>query len=166
MSITKTESSTQVQSVMQRHPVKVLESDAITDAVDRMRENHVSALPVVDEGGYLKGILTLNDFLRLIQDTATTLKDSFPRYEDAYWVTQLVRESFGSDDVSSAMTTQPITASLDDSLLDLSKSMVDHQVHHIPVVGKDGKLLGMVSTIDIVRLVADGVLSSLHLNRL
>ncbi|TWT79612.1 Hypoxic response protein 1 [Planctomycetes bacterium CA13] len=155
---TKTTSEILIHSVMQRTPIKVYDSDTIIDAVDRMREHHISALPVIDEGGYLQGILTVNDLLRLVQDAGSKVMDDFPLYEDCYWVTELIRETLGTNEVTSAMTAAPVEASLDDTLKDVSKLMVEHQVHHVPVVGTDHKLLGIITTIDMVRLIADGVL--------
>jgi CBS domain-containing protein len=122
-----------IQSMMQRNPLKLADSDTVRSAVDKMFSNHVSALPVVDDSECLIGIVSLKDLMP-------------------------IAEARGSDKVVAVMTEAPVTVELDDSLLDSARLMMQHQVHHLPVVGKDKRLVGVVSSIDFVRLAADGML--------
>ncbi|MCS7469264.1 CBS domain-containing protein [Stieleria sp. ICT_E10.1] len=147
---------TKVQSVMQRHPVTIHDYQTVHDAVDAMTEHHVSALPVVDEGHYLKGILTLNDLVRLVQDAERTLESDLAIYDTSYLVADIIRETLGTDEVASVMSGVMFKVKQEDTLKSAAKLMIEHQLHHLPVVGKDMKLLGILSSMDFVRLVADG----------
>lgn len=155
MTTTNTTLPVQVQSVMQRHPVTIHAEETVQDAVDKMTENHVSALPVVDDGHYLKGILTVSDLVRLVQDAERTLESDVAIYDTSFIVTDLIRETLGTDQVASVMSGILVKVRQDDSLKKAAKLMIENRLHHLPVVGKDMKLLGILSAIDFVRLVAD-----------
>jgi CBS domain-containing protein len=58
--------STTVEDVMTREPKTVAEQTAIEIAVAQMRAGIFRRLPVVDEGGELVGIVTLDDILMLL----------------------------------------------------------------------------------------------------
>ncbi|WP_372897645.1 HPP family protein [Stieleria sp.] len=146
---------TKVQSVMQRHPVTIHDYQTVHDAVDAMTEHHVSALPVVDDGRYLKGILTLNDLVRLVQDAERTLESDLAIYDTSYLVADIIRETLGTDEVASVMSGVMFKVKQEDTLKSAAKLMIEHQLHHLPVVGKDMKLLGILSSMDFVRLIAD-----------
>ena len=59
----------QVSDVITRDVIAVDETDTISDAAEIMRENSLRRLPVVDGGGKLVGILTLDDTLGVITET-------------------------------------------------------------------------------------------------
>ena len=55
-----------VGQVMTHHPVTVTPQTPIREAAGMMLARKVSALPVVDGGGYLVGIITESDLFRLL----------------------------------------------------------------------------------------------------
>ena len=55
-----------VEDAMTRHPVTVLTTASIEDALQRMREGRVRRVPVVDERGRLAGILALDDIFEYL----------------------------------------------------------------------------------------------------
>ena len=155
MTTTNTKLPIHVQSVMQRHPVTIHDYETVQDAVGKMTENHVSALPVVDDGHYLKGILTISDLLRVVQDAERTLESDLAIYDQSFIVADMIRETLGTDEVASVMSGVSITVRQEDSLKTAAKLMIEHQIHHLLVVSKDMRLLGIVSAIDFVRLAAE-----------
>ncbi|MDR3089897.1 MAG: CBS and ACT domain-containing protein [Desulfobulbaceae bacterium] len=52
-----------VASLMTKNPVRVAPFDTLQDMLLLMQRNRVGALPVVDENGFLKGILSAGDIL-------------------------------------------------------------------------------------------------------
>ncbi|MCM2374415.1 CBS domain-containing protein [Aporhodopirellula aestuarii] len=155
MSATQTDLRTPIHSFMRRQPITVMETDTIQDAVEKMTEEHLSALPVVDQDGCLKGIITVSDMLRLIQDAERTLDCDMAIYDESYLVVDLIRECLGSDEVASVMSNATVTAEQNDSLQKVAQLMVKHQVHHVPVINHDKRLLGIVSATDYVSFVAE-----------
>jgi len=59
--------------------------------------------------------------------------------------------------VSEVMTTPVITAKTSDSVKDVSKTLVKKQIDQIPVISKDHKLAGIVTTWDVTKSSATGV---------
>jgi CBS domain-containing protein len=157
MAVTNAELQILVSSVMQPQSAILLETDTIQDAVDKMSERHLSALAVVNTDGVLVGILTLNDLLRLVQETEQSLEDQMTIYENCSWLIELIRARLGDDEVTSAMSCSPVTVRQDETLTHVAQLMLKHQVHHIPVTDRDKKLVGMVSSFDFVRIAADGL---------
>lgn len=135
MAATHNESRILVQNVMQRIPIKAVTSDTVQSALETMIANHVSALPVVDEEDRLIGIVSLNDLMALLQNQ-------------------------GAAALESVMTQAPVTVQADDSLIESAQLMVQHQVHHLPVVGQDKRLVGVISSVDFMRLAAEGILKA------
>jgi CBS domain-containing protein len=58
--------------------------------------------------------------------------------------------------VRSLMSPSPATLAPDDMVLDAMRVMRERGVRHIPIVGKDGRLVGLVTEIDILRKVLHG----------
>ena len=145
-----------VESVMHRRPISVRRDETIQDAVDRMTEHHLSALPVVDDGNYLTGILTISDLLRVMQDAERTLDSDLAIHDTTLVITDLIRATLGTDEVSNVSTDQAITVEQGTSMHEVAKLMIEHQVHHVPVTSSDRRLLGIISAVDFVRLAASG----------
>ena len=119
------------QNIMQRGPLSAVASDTVQTTLDILLSSHISALPIVDDDGLLMGIVTLRDLLA-------------------------IASTRGSDQVTVAMTEAPVTVKLNHPLRESARLMLEHQVHHLPVVSDDGRLVGVISTTDFVRLFADG----------
>jgi len=60
--------SLQVGDLMSRHPVVIEQSAPLSKALQEMRRTGVRRLPVVDRGGLLVGILSLDDVVGTLSD--------------------------------------------------------------------------------------------------
>ncbi len=108
----------------------------LNGAARLMRENHVGCLVVVDEDAGLRtvvGLLTDRDIV-----TAVVASDLDP----------------GTLLVEDVMTTDPVTAREEDSLIDLMYTMRRKGVRRIPVVGGKGELIGVVTLDDVLDILA------------
>jgi acetoin utilization protein AcuB len=54
----------QVKEIMSRNPISVGEEDTVEHAAQMMLENTISGMPVVDQTGRIKGIITQSDIFR------------------------------------------------------------------------------------------------------
>mgnify|MGYP000417925746 FL=1 len=102
-------------------------TDSLDHAVTLMMEHRIGSL-VVTEKGRLIGILSERDLLAVLHE------------KHAMW-TPLT--------VTNAMTPDPFTCHPDNTLEEVMKMMVEHNIRHLPVV-YEGKLEGMLSITDIV----------------
>ena len=56
-------SDMKASEIMTPSPLTALETEDVLEVLDRMRERGVRRMPVVNDGGYLAGMLTLDDIL-------------------------------------------------------------------------------------------------------
>ena len=82
-----------------------------------LSENKIGALPVVDDDYNLVGIISERDIVRSIAEQP---------------------ETFFTDTVESAMTTQLITCSPEDPALDVFNKLKANRIRHVPVVDAGG----------------------------
>lgn len=104
-------------------PITLHEDSSIEDALALMKENRIGGIPIVDLAGKLVGILTNRD-LRFEED--------------------------GRRRVSEVMTSQNLITAPEGT--DLKKAAIilrQHKIEKLPVVGKDNKLVGLITYRDI-----------------
>lgn len=154
-----TTSSTQqvrVKDVMSKHVVAVSPVDTLHEAIEMMVENRVSALPVIDGHERCVGMLSTTDLIDLtheLEDDAYNVgrqNDSGKR-----WLYGRLAEDFGAQRVSEQMTPDVATIGPDTSLPDAASTMIRNRVHRLPVVDEKQRLMGILSTTDIVTAVAN-----------
>ena len=115
-----------VREVMTSNPRTVLPTDSIQNAARIMREEDTGAVPVVETGGHLVGMITDRDIvIRAVADGALS-----------------------SGPVTEAFTKDLVVATPDMSTRDAAKLMAEHQIRRLPVVDKD-RLVGIVSLGDL-----------------
>src|SRR4029077_11070682 len=114
-------------------PVSVSETTKVIDAVRLMIENRVGAVLVLEEGS-ARGIFTERDvFLKVVpgeHDPKTT-------------------------PVSAVMTTPVLTIRHDASREGALAQMIDHHIHHLPVVDDAEKVVGMLTMRHLMRTKID-----------
>jgi CBS domain-containing protein len=127
-------------------------------------EARVSGFPVVS-GGQLVGIVARSDVVRLLcveRSVAETVSDF---YVDPGAFQEETAESFESIGrrlgarvesltVQEAMVRDIVSVSPDDPVRQVAALLVKRHIHRVPVVDA-GKLVGIVTSLDLVRLLAE-----------
>lgn len=136
-----------IASLLQRTPVSaVMTTDvtcvdpnlAIEDLAELFLARRFSATPVVDPGGRPLGIISKTDLVR-------------EQYEGASAEPSLS----GLDKVGDVMTQTAFRLLESESLARTAALMAFERVHRIPIVSADGKVVGVVSSLDIARWLAE-----------
>lgn len=164
-------SSIQAKDIMQKDVVKLDAAMPIESAIQTLDELEISGAPVVDEEGRLLGVLTTRDVTRAehvhsgrIEATRGEWTMSEPPSEesdgDANEKAILEKEDyspaiFGSDTVAEWMNRKFVTVDPDASLRDVCRQMVKEHVHRV-IVARKKLLVGVITSSDIVRYVAEG----------
>ncbi len=130
--------------IMEPMVITVQEDDSIYEICDIFQEAHIHGAPVVDDDGRLVGIVSYKDVLfgTLFGDTKIGEQEK----KDGDKSAPLVRD---------VMTAPAFSAREETPIEELCDTMWQLHVHHIPVTRED-KLVGIVSSLDICRLVAEG----------
>jgi len=131
--------------VMSRDVIKVNTDTHIEMAWNRLRHHKVKALPVLDNGDRLVGILSVADFLRQMDDTSAAglamhLQGMLQRMPAAKPRKAIFVGQIMTAVVSSARMETPIT-----QVIGL---MIEKNLPHIPVIDDDRKVLGIVTQTD------------------
>ena len=147
-----------VREVMSREIVSLHADATIHEALSTMVENSVTALPVVDSRDRCVGIFTTTDLLDLTWDVEDDVyqMDVVDPISRRLLVDKLT-QSLGNETVSSYMSEDVSTVGCETTLAMAARDMLRSHVHHLPVVDDKDRLVGIVSTTDILAEFADGV---------
>jgi CBS domain-containing protein len=120
--------------VMTRDPVTCVPTDGITRVAQLMKEQDVGSVPVVDsaESRRLVGIITDRDI-----------------------VVKVVAQGRGVEagTVRDAMTNNPSSCRDTDDVESALNAMSERQVRRMPIVDKDGRLVGIIAQADVATRV-------------
>ncbi|MHA7861013.1 DUF294 nucleotidyltransferase-like domain-containing protein [Tessaracoccus sp. Y36] len=117
-----------VREMLTRSPITIDLGHTVRQAALAMTEHRVSAIIVTSGDGDLAGILTDRDLRRVVADGIDV-----------------------DSPLSAVMSHTPFTIGADALALDVLLSLVQHKIHHLPVL-EDDKVLGMVTSGDLMRL--------------
>jgi CBS domain-containing protein len=122
---------------MVRDPQTVAPSTTVWAALALMRQGDLRHLPVVDDDGTLRGILSNRDFRRLLD------------FLDPEGRIPHVRNIV----VSEIMTKMPqvITAQPDTPVVDIAQLMVMRKVGAMPIVDAQRRVVGILTQKDVLR---------------
>jgi len=136
-----------VSDVMTRTVVVVNVSAPFKDVVRRMHEYRVSAVPVVDDDGRLTGIVSEAD---LILKEDPELEDGAHLFEGRH--RRHDREKAAGLVARELMTAPVVTVTPDASLGEAARLMHRRGVKRLPVVDDGGKILGILSRADLLKV--------------
>ena len=120
-----------INDCMRRNPITISETANLVQAIERIVENKITGLTVVDPQGQVAGVLSELDCIRAI---LTSL------YNDGDPEQSLVSE---------VMTAAVNTCKSSDGIIEVAQSMLDTRQRRRPVI-EDGKLVGQVSSANIL----------------
>jgi len=151
-------SEIRVKELMVRNVITVRATDPLQEAVTLMFENQVSAVPVVDKRRRCQGILSTTDLVALfLKGPAGQLEPAEldQLAEDLAAASQ--RDSrLGNRKVSEVMTASVMTVTLEDTLLTASREMLRSRVHRLVVVDDQMRVIGILSTMDLLEAFSAG----------
>lgn len=147
-----------VKEVMSNAVVTVAPDDTVHEALGLMEENGVTVLPVVNFKNHCIGIISSTDLLELTREMEEELGDLDRLSEEPHLgLSDLVsRHSLGQQLVKEIMNDQVTTVHPDATLVSTAEIMVENQIHRLPVVDDEQKLLGIVSTMDVLKAFVQG----------
>ena len=107
-------------------PVTLPMNSKVSDAKKSMKENKIGGIPIVDDSGFLKGIITNRDM----------------RFEkkDNKLITQVMTKD------------NLITVGVGTSLEEAEVILQENKIEKLPVVTKSNKLVGLITFSDIIKL--------------
>ena len=131
VSVQLTASPAEVQALLVRHPF--------------------SGMPVVDDAGRVVGVVSEKDFLFKLEDQAfLTLKG---RAKHLFGGQTKADRKAHAKTLDGIMSTPPITVTGEASLRQVATLLLERDITRGPVVDPDGKLIGIISQTDLLRVL-------------
>jgi CBS domain-containing protein len=138
-----------VTSCMKKHVVSVLMTATIREAAAIIVDKHIGLLPVVDKNNKPVGVIGIRDLLTLeLPDFVSFVADvDFVHDFGAVETTRPSARTLGK----SVKTLMKPVVSVDEDcgLLRAYALMLQHNLHDMLVVSKEGKLIGVASRVDV-----------------
>jgi CBS domain-containing protein len=116
------------------------ESMPLPGVRQRLAQQHIRRLPVVNAAGQLVGIVTEGDINRVSDSHVTDVRD----YSLYHRVADLP--------IGEIMTRAVVTVTPDTPILLVARLLLDHRIGGVPVV-EDGRIIGMITESDLFRLI-------------
>jgi len=131
-----------VADVMTRDVIVVSAHQPVLDVARNFTEHDVTAAPVVDESGRCVGFFS----------SADSLRRALPQGR-----TEPAAESTSPALVDRFMTRDVCTVSPGASLLEAARLMCNEHLHRLPVVDDNERVVGIISTMDIVAALSNAI---------
>ncbi|TMQ90351.1 CBS domain-containing protein [Actinomadura soli] len=142
-----------VADVMTKPVVTVAGDTPFAEIADALAEHRISAVPVLDIGGHPIGIVTEADLLRKQEYKDNT--GPRPRRTGLRWrsMSEAASEAKAKAvDARGLMSTPAISVPPHTTIAEAARLLNAHGFKAMPVVGKDGRLAGIVARRDLLRV--------------
>ena len=116
----------------------------------------VKALPVLDEGGKLVGILSIGDILKAVYPSYMYLMNLGEFTWDG--MVESFAKQAADKKVENLMTGKVITVNEDATLMECIDHMLKNDVKRVPVLNKEEKVIGMLYERDVFYQITNSIL--------
>ncbi|KAG1674666.1 hypothetical protein FOA52_007190 [Chlamydomonas sp. UWO 241] len=151
-----TQDMVRVQDIMRACDIITCSPTCSVDtALELLVEHRITELPVVDANNTVVGLVSDFDLLALEALSASIDSELFPDTDQTWQtfaeVNKLLARGTGKL-VSDVMTTDPITVRASTNINAATRILLHKKMRRLPVVDEQGRLLGLISRRDIVRV--------------
>lgn len=140
--------------IMSRDVLTLTPQLTLRAAADALARGRISGAPVVDDLGRCIGVFSRSDLARWINTEGRGGRvEGIAAVADPTWDVFDV-EVLPNEEIRLYMTNDPVTAPATASVVQLARMMVDAGVHRVIITDSERRPTGMVSSTDILALVA------------
>jgi CBS domain-containing protein len=148
------------KDIMHPNVVTVTDTMDLREAAKIFVEERISGAPVIDELGNLVGVLSQSDLVEYELATERELTVEAPFYRQPYDESLdpsrgFQIEALPADTVKDVMTPYLITIQEDTAIREVAARMAECGIHRVIVVDEDQQICGIVTSLDVLRWVAE-----------
>lgn len=123
----------ETKELMTKNVITVKGQTSIYDAIQILVDNNITGLPVVNDDGSLKGILSEEDALDLLSEDENS-----------------------SGKVEDYMTTEVVAFDQNEDLIAICECLINNHFRRVPILA-DGKVVGILSRRDIIKFITEPI---------
>ena len=138
-----------VKDIMTTDLVAVNEDITLRDLIRTFADNEIFGVPVLDKDGYVSGVVSSIDIIK--NETSHTFY--YDPYMKNFELSLIEDAKFFDEPVSKIMSRDLYSVSPDEPIAIMAKIMYDKKIHRL-LVTEYNKLVGIVSTFDLLKLLA------------
>jgi CBS domain-containing protein len=138
-----------IKDCMKREVISIPSTTTIREAARVVVERHIGLLPIVDDQGRLIGVVGLHDLLTLELPDFVNFITDVDFVHDFGAVETTRPEPYLLEQQVSPLMQPAIEVDEECGLLRAYALMLQHKLPDLPVVAKDGRLVGLASHVDI-----------------
>jgi len=149
---------TPLKEIISSELVSINPQSKLREALAAMLENRVTALPVVDVRRHCVGVISVTDLLgaaKDLNDELNALSETGGLDHEAL-VEKLEHADLLTEQVQDWMSTDPISVGIEDSVQHAAKLILRHRVHRLVVLDEQRRVVGVVSTMDLLAVYVEG----------
>ncbi|RMF69348.1 MAG: CBS domain-containing protein [Calditrichaeota bacterium] len=149
------------KDIMNPEVITVSDDLTVHELANLFTEKMISGAPVVDQEGRLVGVVSLSDIVRNDTQRATIVKErSETNFYLHGWEDRLTEEELSEFHVETIdemlvrdiMTPILFEVSEDTSLAEMADMMINGRIHRL-IVTRAGKVVGIVTTLDMLKAI-------------
>ena len=126
--------------LMKGPPITVVPETPVLEVQHLLVQANIGGVPVVDAGGVVRGLITRTDLLRVMDQASD---------EDIDALEPGAPETLTAIDIA---TPSPIWVTPETPIVEVARVMRQEAIHRV-LVGRDGRLAGVLSAFDLLEAV-------------
>lgn len=154
--------SQSLSQIMSQPAYTIHANERLDKALFLFQSHQISILPVVNTNGCCVGVITLKDLVDKQNELITECRSRG-------WIADRNMESessevpisfFGDISVFDGMSEDFYSISEDATIEQCIELFLTHHIHHVPVLNDEQRLVGVVSTLDLIKYMGDEMTKS------
>jgi len=143
----------QAQDIMTRNVVSASDDATVEQVTALMMENHISAVPILDTGGAILGVISEGDLMRRVEGSQTGIKSWWLSFFTGASETATDFVALRSRRAKDIMTRDVAVVAPDTPVGDIARLLEKKRIKRVPVVS-DGQMVGIVSRANLLQALA------------
>ena len=149
------------QDIMTQAVITIKETDAIGEAIERMLTHNISGLPVVDDQGRLRGVLSESDLIlgedtpqvphKLVNALVKLLTHEEVELKTAHDALSAEIAEIAQAEVASCMSAPAYAVTPETPIEAVADLVTTHDINRVPVVDSQNRVVGIISRHDLLR---------------
>ncbi|MDP4104383.1 MAG: CBS domain-containing protein [Bacillota bacterium] len=154
-----------VKDFMIKDVISVSPETTIKEVMKTIVDKKIGGLPIVNNEGILKGIITDGDILRAIKPIDRHIQDYFNliTYIQEQNMESRLSELAELPILKIAKTRGIVTVSPEDDMKQVVVILAKHHFKKLPVIDKENKVVGVISRGDVIRNIQNTIINEWQL---